>query len=154
MRVPAGCLEPAIAASFLARHPGASLGLLAAAVSVAWVGYRLVGATAPVPTPVSLTSRTTERVSVESLRVNGIEVLPMGWTAGSGPASPTAQARSLDLPVGRPVDLQARLSAPQAGAASCRVEQRPYGTCILQVNFDAAMDMRCEFECQGAATKP
>jgi hypothetical protein len=125
-------------------------------VSVGFVGYRLMGATAPVPTPVSLNSRAAETISVQSLRVNEVDVLPMGWTAGgaSAPAAATARAQSLDLPVGRPVDLQARLSAPQAATASCRIDQRPYGACILQVNFHSATDMRCEFECKGATPAP
>ena len=136
------------------RTMGAALGIVAAAVTIGFILIRLSDASKGVPTRIILSSASAEPLSVAGLQVEGTDVLRGGWTPGSPtPADATPQA-SADLRVGRPAAIRATLSVPRAGVATCTLEPRPHGVCLVKARFVSATDLRCSFECQPALAHP
>lgn len=146
-----------IAIPLTPRNVGAGLGVLAAVVTVGLIGSRLYDAAAPVSTPWVLSSTSATRISVESLWINNQAVLPAGWTPSDveGDRTPSNSSQGkVALQVGRPVDVRASFSVPRAATASCSLEPRPHGACLLRIRFYAASDMRCDFDCKIEVPKP
>jgi hypothetical protein len=150
-------METIIAIPITPRSLGAALGLIAAAFTVTYIGFRLHQATAPVATSLVLSSSSSVPISLQSLQFNGDEVLPKGWT----PTEPRTNEVMLEqaqatvaLQVGRPVMVKATLSVPQGATAQCALEPRPYGACTLRVKFSTASQIQCEYDCKSEALKP
>lgn len=133
----------------------AKIGIGVAVATVVLLLYRLGAATAPVPTPVFMSSESAALISVDGLEFDGQSVLPRGWTPGQGQgviaqASPQA---TVALRVGRPANVTATFAVPRAAVASCTLAPRPYGECSVRLRFVSPSDLRCEFECAGAASR-
>ena len=133
------------------------LGIVAAVATVGFVVFRLADAAGPVPTGIVLSSESAALVSVQSLQVEGQDVLPQGWAPSSvaeaepGRSKPQAVA---GLRVGRPASIKAVMAAPRSVIAVCTLEPRPYGACIVRARFMSGTDLRCEFECKTEPRKP
>ena len=130
------------------KYIGAKVGLAVAAATIALIVYRLADATGPVPTGVSVESQSA--VSVESLRIEGNEVLPRGWASPAQSAASAGAApiqATVGLRVGRSVAIAATLSGPGSPTAACTIEPRPHGECFLRTNFISSTELRCSFEC-------
>ena len=148
------------------RNVGAALGIVAAVVTIAFIMFRLAQANAPVPTGLVLQSEATEPISVLGLRVDGEEVLPAGWTPSSAASTDASAAAAIAaasvlntqatvaLRVGRPSQIEATLSLPRAATASCSLDPRPHGRCLIKVRFVSAAELRCVFECKAEASSP
>lgn len=117
---------------------------------------RLADATQPLPTGVVLSSEAATPISVAGLQVEGQEVLRAGWTPSAMATTDAARSRPqamAALSVGRPAVIHATLSAPSPAVASCTLQPRPHGVCVVKARFVSATDLRCDFECQADAPK-
>jgi hypothetical protein len=127
------------------------IGVAAAVVTVAFIVVRLFQAATPVPTPVSVLNLTSVPVTVEELSVAGVGVMmgahrpPSGASGASATHVPDA---TVDLAVGRRLEVRARILGPESLVASCSPEPRPYGDCSLKVAFRGTSELQCEFECR------
>jgi hypothetical protein len=138
------------------RQAGATLGGVVATVTVVVIVARVLEAAAPVPTPISILNLTAVPITVQELQVAGISVLSGSSRRPLGASSPTIDYTpdaTVNLSVGRPLEVRARIIGSETFAASCTPEPRPYGACLLRVGFRGTAELQCEYACESKRTE-
>lgn len=90
------------------RYIGAKIGLVAAAVTVAFIPFGLLGASKPVPTDIFISSESPSLISVRALQVQGKDMLPDRWSPSpvAGAAGPATKPQAVaGLRIGRPTTI-------------------------------------------------
>ena len=122
---------------------------------MAFILFRLLGASEPVPTDIFISSESPSLISVHALQVEGKNMLPDGWSPSSvaGSAGPATKPQATaGLRIGRPTTIQAILAVPATAVAACTLEPCPHGACLVRVKFLNTTDLRCNFECDKTAS--
>lgn len=130
------------------RMIGAGIGLLVSAVCIYFILSRLLEAGVPMPTSVQLRNATAQPVSVDEVALSAQRLpgLPLTLAAAGLPFV----SKPLPLPPGRPVSVSVRIGA--AGAtASCTLDARPRGSCVVDAAFDGGAGLQCAYDCKTAA---
>ena len=132
------------------RKLGATLGLLAAATACYFIISRLYEAARPASTSVRLLNTSSAELVVEDLKLadQSLSTSPLRLPGRiNAEPSPEWESKSIPLSPGLPQELKA-ITGARGRAASCNLEARPQGVCVIRVTFGSSEAMACEYECK------
>jgi hypothetical protein len=143
-----------IASLLTPRTLGAGLGLIASASVCIVIVVKLVEAAHPAPTAVRLINATPDPVVLAAASLSQQAVLsgPLKLPARppSGPDSEW-ESKPVELGPGLPVAVKLTFAEPQR-EATCGLEPRPQGACIVRASYSGKGDLDCQYECKVKAT--
>lgn len=138
-----------ILALFFPLSRGATIGLLVSAAACVFIVYRLVQASAPVPTSLKLVNSSGATVQVQTLQLVADDLLQAPLSLPAHDAAGTGwESRPVLLAPGRPAQVAAWLSNPTLQAA-CELPPRPSGSCSVRAEFKGSAQLQCDYECAG-----
>lgn len=134
----------------------ASLGLLAAAGTIAFITVRTLEAAKPVATPVELLHGAATPLTLTGLAIEQQTILtqPLSLPAAAGTGATAAVPTALgtaQLEVGRPADVVAQFGGAASAPAVCRLVPRPHGACRAVLRVSTATTLSCEYVCDEPA---
>lgn len=125
------------------RTLGATLGVLASLACTAYILVRLHQAGQPAPTQLQLRNATGAALSVDEVALAAQRLPGTPFTLDASAALQVAQPQP--LPPGRPVSVSLRAGP---AAASCRLDPRPQGVCVVHAVFSGAAELQCAYDCK------
>ena len=138
------------------RNLGAALGLIAAATTCYFIISRVYEAARPATTYVRLINASSTELVVEQLKLGDQSLstspLKLPGRVGAG-LSPEWESKSIQLAPGLPQELKA-ITGARGRTASCSLEARPQGVCIVRATFESPEAMACQYDCKVAPVKP
>ena len=130
-------------------NKNAKLGLLVAAALSLYLVFRLVQATAPTPISIQLLNLGPAPVTITALSVSGENVLHERIAlqpTSAGASAAEGSSRALSLAIGRPTKIRVQMGTSDP-AATCSMEPRPQGRCVIRADLRANADLQCRYEC-------
>lgn len=126
---------------------GAAIGLLVSAAVIGFILLKLHDAGRPAPTAVHLVNVSAAPVSVDAVELGvageGAQAVLRGPFALAASAPPLV-SKPLPLPPGRPVAVALRGDS----AASCTLDPRPQGQCVVNAVYGGAGALQCDYDCK------
>jgi hypothetical protein len=133
------------------RTLGATIGLLVSAGCIVYILTRLADAGQPAPTGLQLLNASGAPVSIDAVELGVVDGSAEPMLRGPfalAASAPPLRSKDLPLPPGRPLAVTLRGGG---AVASCRLDPRPQGQCVVNAAYSGGAALQCDYDCKPLA---